>query len=297
MKPPSFKYFDPASIDAALELLHEHQEDAKLLAGGQSLVPLLNFRMARPQVVIDLNRIEALSYLREEEGWLAVGAMTRQRMIEDSNLVRKGCGILTDTMELIGHPQIRNRGTVGGSLVHADPAAELTAIARLLDARMTVKNRNGERLVAAEDFFVGVFTTSIEPSEMLTEVRFPRLGPKTGWAFEEFAVRHGDFAVAGVAALVTLDEGGVCEEGRLAAIAAGETAFRDSKLESMLKGEKLTDALVDEVAHRLASSVDPFDDLHASAAQRRHLTGVLAKRALKKAAHAAAARNRLGEKT
>lgn len=287
MKPPQFEYFDPTTIEEVLEHLEQHGYDAKMLAGGQSLVPLLNFRMARPQVLIDLNRIQGLDYVREVNGSLAIGAMTRQRTLEDSELVRSQCGLLTDTMALIGHPQIRNRGTVGGSLVHADPAAELPAIARALDAKMKVRGKDGERSVSAEDFFVSVYTSDVEPTEMLVEVEFPKLDPSAGWAFEEFAVRHGDFALAGVAAVVSLNDDQTCKDVRLVAIAVGETAFRDTEIEALLKGEKLTDSILDQVATRLSAAIDPFEDLHASAPQRRHLTGVLAKRALKKAAAAA----------
>ena len=287
MKPPKFDYYDPSTVEEALELLGQYGDDAKILAGGQSLVPLLNFRLARPEVLVDINRVQDLDYVRESNGKLAIGAMTRQRTLEISETVRSKCGVLADTTELIGHPQIRNRGTLGGSIAHADPAAELTAIARALDAEMKIRSREEERTVPAKDFFLSVMTTDLEPSEMLIEVQFPALAAETGWWFEEFVLRHGDFAVVGVIAVVTLDAKEICTDARLAAIGVDEIAFRDPAIEDLLKGEKISDSLLEEVGSQLSEKVNPFDDLHATAQQRKHLAGVLAKRAVRKAAEAA----------
>ncbi len=295
MKPAKFEYQDPDSVEEALDLLKQYGGDAKILAGGQSLVPMMNFRLASPEVLIDINKLKDLDYVREVDGKLAIGALTRQTTLEFSETVRSKCGLLADAAELIGHPQTRNRGTVGGSIVHADPTAELTAIARALDAEMVIRSKEGERTDSAEEFFVSVMTSNLEPEEMLVEVRFPVLSSETGWAFEEFVLRHGDFAVVGVTTVVTLDSNEVCTDARLAAIGVDETAFRDPALEEILKGEKITDAALEEVAHLLSAKVDPFDDLHASAAQRKHLVGVLAKRALRKAADMAL-QNLQGEK-
>ncbi len=295
MKPAKFEYQDPDSVEEALDLLKQYGGDAKILAGGQSLVPMMNFRLASPEVLIDINKLKDLDYVREVDGKLAIGALTRQTTLEFSESVRSKCGLLADAAELIGHPQTRNRGTVGGSIVHADPTAELTAIARALDAEMVIRSKEGERTDSAEEFFVSVMTSNLEPEEMLVEVRFPVLSSETGWAFEEFVLRHGDFAVVGVTTVVTLDSNEVCTDARLAAIGVDETAFRDPALEEILKGEKITDAALEEVAHLLSAKVDPFDDLHASAAQRKHLVGVLAKRALRKAADMAL-QNLQGEK-
>lgn len=295
MKPAKFEYRDPDSVEEALDLLKQYGGDAKILAGGQSLVPMMNFRLASPEVLIDINKLKDLDYVREVDGKLAIGALTRQTTLEFSESVRSKCGLLADAAELIGHPQTRNRGTVGGSIVHADPTAELTAIARALDAEMVIRSKEGERTDSAEEFFVSVMTSNLEPEEMLVEVRFPVLSSETGWAFEEFVLRHGDFAVVGVTTVVTLDSNEVCTDARLAAIGVDETAFRDPALEEILKGEKITDAALEEVAHSLSAKVDPFDDLHASAAQRKHLVGVLAKRALRKAADMAL-QNLQGEK-
>lgn len=284
MKPAKFEYKDPHSVEEALDLLKQYGWDAKILAGGQSLVPMLNFRLASPEILVDINGLQDLDYVQEKDGKLAIGAMTRQTTLEFSETVKTRCGLLADAAELIGHPQTRNRGTVGGSIVHADPTAELTAIARALDAEMVIRSKDGERIDSAEDFFVSVMTTNLEPEEMLVEVRFPILPSGSGWAFEEFVLRHGDFAVVGVTAAVTLNSDQVCTDARLAAIGVDETAFRDPALEEILKGAKITDSALEEVGSQLSEKVDPFDDLHASAPQRKHLVGVLAKRALQKAA-------------
>ena len=295
MKPAKFEYKDPHSVEEALDLLKQYGWDAKILAGGQSLVPMMNFRLASPEILIDINKLQDLDYIKETDGKLAIGALTRQTTLEFSDTVKSRCGLLADATELIGHPQTRNRGTVGGSIVHADPTAELTAIAKALDAEMVIRSKDGERTDSAEDFFVSVMTTNLEPEELLVEVRFPILPAGTGWAFEEFVLRHGDFAVVGVTAAVTLDANEVCTDARLAAIGVDETAFRDPAVEAILKGEKIIDAALEEVGNQLSDKVDPFDDLHASAAQRKHLVGVLAKRAVQKAADLAL-QNLQGEK-
>jgi carbon-monoxide dehydrogenase medium subunit/2-furoyl-CoA dehydrogenase FAD binding subunit len=284
MKPAKFEYKDPQSVEEALDLLKQYGWDAKILAGGQSLVPMMNFRLASPEILVDINKLRDLDYVRETDGKLAIGALTRQTTLEFSDTVKSKCGLLTDATQLIGHPQTRNRGTVGGSIVHADPTAELTAIAKALDAEMVIRSKDGERTDSAKHFFVSVMTTNLEPEEMLVEVRFPILPSGTGWAFEEFVLRHGDFAVVGVTTAVTLDADQVCTDARLAAIGVDETAFRDPGVEDLLKGEKITDSVLEEAGNQLSEKVDPFDDLHASAAQRKHLVGVMAKRALQKAA-------------
>lgn len=289
MKPPSFDYFDPTTVEEVVALLQRYGPDAKVLAGGQSLVPLLNFRLATPQVLIDINRVPGLDYVREVDGMLAVGALARQRVLETSETVRSKCGLLTETADLVGHPQIRNRGTIVGSICHADPAAELPAIARALDAEMHVAGPEGKRVVRSEDFFVTLMTTSLDPSELVVEVRFPVIAPGSGWAFEEFAMRHGDFAIVGVTAVVTLDAQATCQDARVTAIGVSETPYRDEKVERLIRGQKISDALLDEAAQRMVESVEPSSDLHASASQRKHLLRVLTKRAVKKAADRALA--------
>ena len=284
MKPGKFDYFDPTTIAEAASLIQQYGFDAKILAGGQSLVPLLNFRLATPQVLVDINRIGELNYVKEKNGMLAFGATARQRVLEVSDLVRSRCGLLTDTAPYVGHPQIRNRGTVAGSICHADPGAELPAVARALDAQMRVVGPSGERVIKAEDFFVTLMTTCMEPEEFLVEVLFPTLPERTGWAIEEFAIRHGDFAIAGVTAVVTLDEKQACKDVRIGAIGVAEVPHRDSEVEKMFHGQKISDALLDEASEKMAAGVDPSSDLHASAAQRRHLLRTLTRKAVKNAA-------------
>lgn len=288
MKPADFDYFDPSTVDEVVGLLHQYGFEAKILAGGQSLVPLLNFRLTSPRVIVDINRVKELDYVREVDGKLAIGAITRQRVLETSAAIRSKCGLLTDTAQLVGHPQIRNRGTICGSIAHADPAAELPGAARVLDAELKVVSRDGERIVKAEDFFVTLMTTSLEATELLTEVRFPTLPPRTGWAFEEFAIRHGDFAIVGVTAVVTLDAQGNCSEARIAAIGVAEVPYRDAAVEQLLKGQKISDSLLEEAGNRMAAGTDPSPDLHASANQRKHLLRTFTGKAIRKAAAAAA---------
>jgi CO/xanthine dehydrogenase FAD-binding subunit len=222
MKPPAFAYHDPTSLEKALELLRRYGDDAKVLAGGQSLLPLLNFRLSSPTALIDLNRIVALAYLRHEGKQIHIGAMTRQRTIEFSPLVREHLPLLHEATTLIGHLPIRTRGTVGGSLVHADPAAEYPAVATALEAEFVLQKAGGVRILPAEEFFITYLTTALAPDEVLVEVRFPVSSPTSGWAFEEFAQRHGDFALAGVAAVLDAN-GEQCRSVRLTTAGVGPT--------------------------------------------------------------------------
>lgn len=283
MKPPPFEYFDPGSVDEALALLGEHGEEAKPLAGGQSLVPLLNFRLARPRALIDLNRIPTLSYLREADGGLAIGAMTRQRAVERSPLVRERCPLLAEAMPLIGHVQIRNRGTVGGSLAHADPAAELSAVLTALGGEVRVRSLRGERTLPPERFFVGYLTTALAPDELLVEVRLRGQPPRSGWAFLEVSRRHGDFALVGVAALLGLDEGGVCTHAAVALTGVGPTPVRAEEAVGSLVGSRPTPEAFQEAGRQVSAQLTPDSDLHASAEYRRHVAGVLTQRALTRA--------------
>ncbi len=282
MKPASFRYFDPRSVEEALELLAQHGDDAKVLAGGQSLVPMMNLRLARPACLIDLNRIAALDYLREEDGALVVGAMTRQRSVETSELVRARNPLLAEAVGQIGHIPIRNRGTVGGSLAHADPAAEWPALALALDATLLVRSSQGERRVAARDFFVGPLTTCLEPAELLAEVRVPHLAPGAGWAFVELSRRFGDFALVGVAVRLSL-QAGVCAGAAIALTGVGGGPVRAEKAEGLLRGERPSAALFEQAARAVAEEIEPDADLHASADYRRRLAQVLTRRALDEA--------------
>ena len=283
MKPPRFEYFAPASVDEALALLAQHGEGAKVLAGGQSLVPLLNFRLVRPSHLIDLNEIPGLGYIREENGWLVIGGMTRQRAVEQSALVRERCPLLADAMPQIGHAQIRNRGTIGGSLAHADPAAELPAVMAALEGQLVVRRGGGQRVVAPEQFFVSYLTTSLEQAELLVEVRLPVAPPRTGTAFMEVSRRHGDFALVGVAASLTLDEAGVCTKSALALTGAGPTPVVARDAARTLVGVKPTAEAFEEVGRQVSALLQPDSDLHASAEYRKHVGGVLARRALARA--------------
>jgi CO/xanthine dehydrogenase FAD-binding subunit len=284
MKPAAFEYHDPHTTDEALALLAEYGDEAKALAGGQSLVPLMNFRLARPARLVDLNLIAELSYLRVELGALCVGAMTRQRELERAPLVAEGWPLLAEATRHIGHAQIRNRGTVGGSLAHADPAAELPAVMAALDAELVIRGRDGARTVQPQEFFLGYLTTALAPDELLVEMRVPALPPRTGWTFLEVSRRHGDFALVGVAAVLTLDADGTIHAARLAFTGAAPTPLRAARAEALLVGERPAEPLFREAGLVASADLEPEDDLHASADYRREVGGVLARRALVQAA-------------
>jgi CO/xanthine dehydrogenase FAD-binding subunit len=288
MKPPRFEYFAPTSLDEALGLLAEHGDEAKVLAGGQSLVPLLNFRLVRPGYLVDLNEIPGLDGLREENGWILIGGMTRQRAAETSALVRERCPLLADALPQIGHAQIRNRGTIGGSLAHADPAAELPAVVAALGGELVVRSRHARRVLTPEAFFRAYLTTALEPAELLVEIRVPVTPPRTGTAFLEISRRHGDFALVGVAATVTLDEAGVCTASALALTGVGPTPVVAREAVRTLVGVKPAAAALEEAGRRVSAMVRPDADLHASSEYRTHVAGVLTRRALARAAERAA---------
>jgi len=284
MKPAPFDYFSPATVDEALALLVAHGGDAKPLAGGQSLIPAMNFRLARPAVLVDLNRISELAYVRAESGGIAVGAMTRQRAVERSDVVARAAPLLAEAMPSIAHPQIRNRGTVGGSIAHADPSAELPAVMLALEARFRAKSASGERSIPAGEFFKGMLETALEPGELLVEIALSPLPARSGTAFLEMARRHGDYALVGVAATVTLDPRGRCKAARLSLLSVGDGPVLASEAGKVLAGqtpsEELLRAAGDAAARR---DVDPPSDIHASAAYRRQLVAVLTRRTLARA--------------
>jgi carbon-monoxide dehydrogenase medium subunit len=286
MKPPPFEYHDPTTVEEALELLRRYGGDAKILAGGQSLVALLNFRLSAPAALIDLNRVRELSYLEHDNGKLRFGAMLRQRAIEFSPLVLERAPLLAEATRLVGHLPTRTRGTIGGSLAHADPAAEYPAVVMALDGELIVRGPGGTRVVGPQDFFRGVMTTAMGPDEILIEVRLPEAPPNSGCAFEEFSRRHGDFAIAGVAAMVVAEDGG-CRMARLAAAGVGAVPLRLRPAEEILERGGLTERAIDEAAASAAEVVDPGGDIHASADFRRHLVRVLTRRALLRAANRA----------
>jgi aerobic carbon-monoxide dehydrogenase medium subunit len=290
MKPAPFEYHRPDSVDEALALLAEHGYDAKLLAGGQSLVPAMNFRLAAPAVLIDLNRIPGLDGLAEAEGGLRIGAMVRQRAAERSPLVASRAALLAETLPYVAHAQIRNRGTIGGSIAHADPAAELPAVMLALDARFHLRGPNGTRVVAAGDFFTGLFGTALEAEEMLVEVEIPPAAPRTGWAFDEVSRRHGDYALAGIAATVQVDDAGRCTGARIALLSVGDGPVLAAEAAAALVGSEPSDAAIRAAAEAAAQrDIDPPGDIHASPAYRRQLTDVLVRRVLPRAFARAAA--------
>ncbi len=281
MKPAKFEYHAPSTLDEAIALLVRYGGDAKVLAGGQSLVPLLNFRLARPAALVDLNRIRALAYIRDENGLVRFGAMTRQRTIEFSPVVARRLPLLREATRWVGHLPIRSRGTIGGSIAHADPSAEYPAVLTALDGEVVARGPKGERTLAPAALFETYLTTTLAADEVLTEVRLPAMPEGAGWAFEEFARRHGDFAIVGVAA--ALWRGGGRVTARLATAGAGPVPRRLSECEEILERDGLGDAAIEAAARRASELVEPDTDLHASADYRRHLAGVLTARALRRA--------------
>ena len=282
MKPAPFKYYVPTTVQEALAHLAEYGYDAKVLAGGQSLIPMLNFRLAQPSVLVDLNNISELFYIRpDEDSGLRLGAMTRQRQVEYDPLVAERAPLVHEVMPQIAYPQIRTRGTFGGSLAHADPSAELVAVTMALNGRLRLRSQAKERWVPADEFFVGLFTTVLEPDELLVEVALPAMPPRSGGAFLQITRRHHDFCIAGVAVLVTLDDKGQCEQARLVFLSAGDGPVNARQAADMLVGQTPTPEAIRAAAEKAASDeIDPGSDIHASAEYRRHLTQVLARRAL-----------------
>ena len=280
MKPPRFEYAAPRKTAQALALLSQHGDRAKILAGGQSLVPLLNFRLARPEVLIDVNRVAELAYVRPLRSGVAIGALTRQHTLERAEVIQTRLPIVAEACRLIGHLPIRHRGTIGGSLAHADPASELPAVMVALEAEMTASRRGGRRTLPAEQFFTGMLTTALAPDELLTEVRVPGLPPRTGGAFVEIARRAGDFALVGIAALVTLDDAGRVTRARLALCGAGPTPIRAREAERVLVGERPEARTLEEAAEKIAAASDPPSDIHASAAFRKKLARHVGRQAI-----------------
>lgn len=285
MKPASFDYHAPTSLTEALQLLARHGDTAKPLAGGQSLVPMMNFRLARPLHLVDLNGVHELNYLRLEGGQLRIGAMTRQRALERSAIVADGWPLLQEATRHIGHVQIRNRGTVGGSLAHAYPSAELPVVMTALEASFLLRSEQGERVVPAQDFFVDAMTTVLQPGELLVEIRVPQATQRTGSAFQEVSRRHGDFALAGVAAVVGLRPDRTIDKINL--VFTGSTPLCWSKAETLV-GQRPDVARFNEVVNAAAAVLEVQSDIHASAEYRREVSKVLARRVLEEAATRAA---------
>jgi carbon-monoxide dehydrogenase medium subunit len=292
MKPAPFAYAAPRSLPEALDLLARHGGDGKVLAGGQSLLPVLNFRLAQPAVLIDVNRVPELDFLTPAaDGGIAMGALVRQSRLERERLVAERAPLLAEAVHHIAHPQIRTRGTIGGSLAHADPAAELPVLALALQARLRLVRTAGERWVDVADFYTGLFSTALEPDELLAEIAWPALPAGSGWAFEEEARRHGDYAMVGVAAVVRLDGAGRCAEARLVYLSVADGPFAATEAAGLLVGEPLGEAAIAAAAEQAAKEIDPNGDIHASADFKRQLTRVLTARALRRAAARAAGRS------
>jgi carbon-monoxide dehydrogenase medium subunit len=283
MKLPDFSYEAPATVAEATALLAEHQDEASLLAGGQSLIPLLALRLARPAVLVDINGLDQLSGVSVTDGQVTIGAMTREYMAEESETVAAILPLLASALPLIGHEAIRSRGTVGGSMAHADPAAELPAVARALDAEFVVRSQSGERVIPAADWFQGYLTTARRPDEILVEVRFPVAEPGTGVAFLEIARRHGDFAMVGLATSLTMTDSTITD-ARLAFSGVADIPVRAAAAESVLVGQQPSAELFAEAARLAAAPLDPPADLHGSSDYRKKVAVALVRRGLRAAA-------------
>ena len=284
MKPAAFDYHRPDSLEEACALLAEHGAEARVLAGGQSLVPLMNMRILSPAVLIDINRCRELSYLRREDGVIACGALTRQGEAETSDLVAAHLLLMAAAMPHVGVRANRNFGTVCGSLAHADPLAELPSVAAALEARFVIASSRGRREVDAGEFFVSALTNCIEPDEMLAEVRLPVAAANARSAFLEIANRAHGFAVAGVAALVEIDGEGRCTRARLSAMGAGDTTPRLAPVEALIEGRRLDEGLIREAGAAATAAAEPAQDVHATADYRAHVIGTLVSRALRQMA-------------
>jgi carbon-monoxide dehydrogenase medium subunit len=285
-----FEYYAPATLGEALALLREHGEEAKPLAGGQTLVPLLTLRLARPAVLVDLNNLDELRGVRREGDALVIGALVRHRALERGDGALADCPLLQEAAALIGNVRVRTLGTIGGSLAHADPAAELPAVVQALDGTVIVRGPAGDRAVPGREFFVGPLTTALRPGELIAEVHLPVLGPRVGYAVEEFSLRAGDFAVVAAVAVMELSATGEISRARVALAGVGPTPQRLPGVEAALAGRRPDARTLGQATAGIRGEIEPDGDAHASAAYRRHLAGVLAARALGRAAAVAAGR-------
>ena len=279
MKPASFDYIAADSLDMAVAALATAGADAKIIAGGQSLVPMLNFRLLRPSLLVDINRIAGLAFITETENDIRVGALTRHHQLETSPVIARHLPVLSCAMTHVAHLAIRNRGTIGGSLSHGDPAAELPMLALLLDAELHIASASAKRTVAARDFFLDALTVDLAGGDIVTEIALPKLPPQTGWGFAEVARRRGDFALAAVAVTLTVVAGTIAQ-ARIALTGVGPTALRAVAAEALLVGNALEPDLTSRAVDGVRAAIEPETDLHASADYRRHLAGVLTGRAL-----------------
>ena len=277
-----FDYHAPSSVQEALDLLNS-SDDAKILAGGHSLIPMMKTGLAAPGTLIDLGKTSGLSYVNESDGGLAIGAMTTYSELASSDAVAASAGVLGEAAASVADTQVRNMGTIGGSLAHADPAGDLPAVAIALDAQFVATSSRGERVISADDFFIDLFTTALAPDEILTEIRVSALGANTGAAYAKMANKASHYAIVGVAAVVSVDDGGNCTSARIGVTGAGASASRATESESRLVGSSLDDAAIFSAAGHAADGIELNEDIHASAEYREHLTKVFALRAIRSA--------------
>lgn len=283
MIPAAFEYHAPKSLEEALRLLERHGDEAKLLAGGHSLLPLMKLRLASPRFVIDLGKLRGMSYIREEGDKIAIGAMTTHADVAASELLASKCPLISETAAEIGDAQVRNRGTIGGSLAHADPAADYPAAILALDAEIVAANTGGNRTIPARDFFVDMLTTQLRPGEIVTQVRVPKLNPRIGTAYCKLAQPASGFAIVGVAAKIVLGAAGKIESAAVGVTGLAPKPYRADSVESALAGQKASDKLFGDAAKAVAKGVEPLGDLHASADYRREMAIVFTRRALSQA--------------
>ena len=282
MIPPSFQYHAPGSVEDAVALLSQYGDEAKLLAGGHSLLPMMKLRFAEPEHLVDINNIESLKGIREEPGKIVIGAMTSENALINSALLQEKCPLLPEAARLIADPQVRNRGTIGGDIAHGDPANDHPALMMALDATFTLVGPSGTRQVAATDFYLGTFYTSLEVDEILTEIGFAPLSPNTGASYHKLKRKTGDFATAAAAAIVEMS-GETCKTARIALTNLGPTALRASDAEAVLTGQIITDDLIEQAAQKAMEACDPAEDLRGDAEYKTHMGGEMTRRAIRTA--------------
>lgn len=283
MIPASFDYYRPSSIDEAIQLLGQHGEDAKVLAGGHSLIPLMKLRLSEPSVLIDIGRLSGLVGIQESDGQIVIGALSTHHSLESSGTLRAKAPVVSDAAALIGDVQVRNRGTIGGSLVHADPGADLPAVILAVDATMKLQGANGKRSVPANEFFVEMLTSAVQPDELLTEIQIPALPSHTGSVYLKHPNPASGYSVVGVAAIVTLGAGSICEDVRIGISGAGPVAVRASAAENALRGQQPSAENIARAASLAPQGIETLEDIHASSEYRTHLVEVYTRRALEEA--------------
>jgi carbon-monoxide dehydrogenase medium subunit len=278
-----FEYFAPKTVQEALGLLAKYPDEAKVLAGGHSLIPQLKLRLAAPKYLVDIGRIAGLSGIKEEGGNIVIGALATHYALESSALLKQKCSLLSETAAAIGDAQVRNRGTIGGSLAHADPAADWPAAVLALDAELKIVSPSGERTVKAADFFVDMLTTALKPNELLTEIRIPQLPSRTGSTYLKMHQKASGFAIVGVAVRLTVDASQVCQDIGIGITGVDSKPYRAKAVETELKGKKLDSASIAKASQKAAAGIEALSDLHASSEYRAHLASVFTKRAIERA--------------